>query len=552
MTTRCAHPSSALIPCLGALAALLILLPGMRPAVAERLTAPEPQTAQARQSIPWAELGAKATAQYAGDGLAVFTAPNGLVRLRCALQRLEGEVTREGLWLSSTADGGVGARFRVVADYVGRDGDTMVALPESGGAGLEQGRGYYKRRGLVEEYSVSADGVRQDFVVAEPPGGAGDLRVELALSGVRAEATAQGARLVVDGSGRKLAYSRLRVMDARARELAARIEVVGDHRLAVAVTDAAAVYPVRIDPTFGDANWISLGGQLAGADETVLAAVVDGEGSLYVGGEFTLAGVVAANYVAKWDGSAWSALGSGMNGCVYALAVSGTNLYAGGEFTTAGGVSANGVAKWDGSSWSALGSGMSGRVSALAVSGTDLYAGGWFSTAGGKLVNYIAKWDGSAWSALGSGMNALVSALTVSGGDLYAGGEFTTAGGESANYIAKWSDGAWSALGSGMGSGSYVFALAVSGTDLYAGGWFTTADGVSAKCIAKWNGSAWSALASGLNDDVRALAVFGTNLYAGGTYWNPGGDSGNFISKWDGSGWSALGSEMNGCIYALA
>ena len=59
-----------------------------------------------------------------------------------------------------------------------------------------------------------------------------------------------------------------------------------------------------------------------------------------------------------------------------ALAVSGTNLYAGGYFTTAGGVAANNIAKWDGSAWSALGSGMDGAVYALAVSGTNLYAGG--------------------------------------------------------------------------------------------------------------------------------------------------------------------------------
>ena len=122
-----------------------------------------------------------------------------------------------------------------------------------------------------------------------------------------------------------------------------------------------------------------------------------------------------ANYIAKWDGSAWSALGSGMGGqsigWVNALAVSGTNLYAGGSFTTAGGVPANYIAKWDGSAWSALGSGISGPnglggVNALAVSGTNLYAGGWFTTAGGVPATNIAKWDGSAWSALGSGMGS--------------------------------------------------------------------------------------------------------------------------------------------------
>ena len=54
-------------------------------------------------------------------------------------------------------------------------------------------------------------------------------------------------------------------------------------------------------------------------------------------GNFTKAGEIAATNIAKWDGSAWSALGSGMNGPVVAVALSDTNLYAGGGFTKAGG-----------------------------------------------------------------------------------------------------------------------------------------------------------------------------------------------------------------------
>lgn len=145
------------------------------------------------------------------------------------------------------------------------------------------------------------------------------------------------------------------------------------------VNDAAAVYPVRIDPTFSDANWSSMGG-FAGTDDDVFAAVVDGSGNLYIGGGFTVAGEVVANRIAKWNGSSWTALGSGMNGGVRALAVSGNDLYAGGSFTTAGGSAANNIAKWDGSSWSALGSGMGGGIvagyaddQALAVSGSTLY-----------------------------------------------------------------------------------------------------------------------------------------------------------------------------------
>ena len=56
-----------------------------------------------------------------------------------------------------------------------------------------------------------------------------------------------------------------------------------------------------------------------------------------------------------------------------------------GMFRMAGGSTAKGIARWDGSEWSALGSGMDYFVDALAVSGPDLYVGGSFTTAGDKV-----------------------------------------------------------------------------------------------------------------------------------------------------------------------
>src|SRR4030095_8157977 len=103
--------------------------------------------------------------------------------------------------------------------------------------------------------------------------------------------------------------------------------------------------------------------------------------TLVVGGEFTIAGTALANRIAACDPvtGAWSALGSGMNGSfVYALAtLPNGDLVAGGHLTTAGGVSANYIARWNGTSWSALGSGTNGNVYALTtLPNGDLVAGG--------------------------------------------------------------------------------------------------------------------------------------------------------------------------------
>jgi hypothetical protein len=255
---------------------------------------------------------------------------------------------------------------------------------------------------------------------------------------------------------------------------------------------------------------------------TVWALAVSGS-TLYAGGWFSTAGDdTNANDIAQWNGSSWSSLGSGLGSGgrydgVYALAVSGSTLYAGGAFTNAGGSAANDIAQWNGSSWSALGSGIGDydngdTVSALAVSGSTLYAGGEFTTAGSDTnANYIAQWNGSSWSSLGSGTSGLnnqVNAVAVSGGTLYAGGYFTTAGSDTnANYIAQWNGSSWSALGSGMGGGVSSFpsvsALAVSGSTLYVGGAFTTAG---------TNVSAYAALAYLPVPPTLSIIVNGANV----------------------------------------
>ncbi len=282
----------------------------------------------------------------------------------------------------------------------------------------------------------------------------------------------------------------------------------------------------------------------------VYALAVSGD-DLYAGG-----GQYGQGQIAKWDGSSWRALGSSMDYSVMALAVSGTNVYAGGSAQYYMAYSswslATNITKWDGSSWNALAwktSMMNGVVNAMTTSGNDLYAGGTFTTVGGTAANHIAKWDGSAWSALGSGIpgpgaTANVYALAASGTKLYAGGDFRATNG-SPTYIAQWDGNSWSILGSvGSGGDGVVWALTVSGSNLYVGGWFSTVGGVSVANISKWDGNNWSALGSGLNGNVYALTTSGGDLYAGGSFTSAGGVSATNIAKWDGSSWSALGSGL--------
>jgi hypothetical protein len=332
-------------------------------------------------------------------------------------------------------------------------------------------------------------------------------------------------------------------------------------------------------------NWVSgFGPSELGTNGVVHCMAVfdeDGPGgnppSLFIGGRFDTAGGVTVNNIARWNGTEWSAVGGGVSGgsaTVLSLAAgragtTGFALYVGGSFTSAGGVVANNIARWDGTSWSALGTGTSGNggwvraIRSYTPSGFGpgpmIYAGGDFTNAGGVAVNFIARWNGTAWSALGTtvGTSGGVFAMTEYNGNLVVGGAFPTAGMVTCNFIANWNGTAWSAIGpiASPGVNSTVRALLVDGGALYVGGSFTSAGGMPANRIAKWSGSSWSALGTGTSGAVRALAVFddecGRAIYAGGDFLTAGGVTTNFIARYVGGTWKGVGGGMLSTVRAL-
>lgn len=193
--------------------------------------------------IPFAEIGTKASADYRGEAIGIRATVDG-AKMHTGFQKLEAEATPEGLWLSSAEEDG--GRLRLRAERLGRK--EFTTIPARGVVSLTGKTAIFTRPGLTEEYSVSIDGVRQDFVVAERPAGHGGLRVELGLSGARAETESYGAKITLEGSGRELAYSRLLVTDAEGRQLPATLETTRPDQITVCVDDTGAVYPVCIDP----------------------------------------------------------------------------------------------------------------------------------------------------------------------------------------------------------------------------------------------------------------------------------------------------------------
>ncbi len=311
-------------------------------------------------------------------------------------------------------------------------------------------------------------------------------------------------------------------------------------------------------------NWFGLGGKASkgmthflGSVQSLLAVGTN----LYAGGVFTEAGDLVVNSIARWNGTNWSTLGSGLTGTFTTgvapsgrgLLAAGNVLYVAGNFTNAGGVSAKGVAKWDGTNWSALGLGVDASSRGIAMIGQNLYVGGSFTNAGGVFSPRIAKWDGNAWSSIGGVSSAgtySVNVLATNGTDLYVGGAFTSAGGVPASCIAKWDGATWSALGAGVNTNVSAMAFDTNGV-LYVGGSFTFAGGSSIPRIAKWNGATWSGLGTGISGttasaSVSAITIRGTDVYVAGTFTNAGGILAVGLAKWNGSSWSALGSGLVG------
>lgn len=320
-----------------------------------------------------------------------------------------------------------------------------------------------------------------------------------------------------------------------------------------------------------DSTWRQMNG---GHNAEIYDFAIGKRGEIYAVGAFTRSNntttsidpQIYSNYIAYWDGTQWQKLSSGANGVIHSVSV-GINgyVYVTGEFTSIGGVAANRAAYWNGSAWNAMGSGLNGIGYAVAASSDGkVYFGGAFTTAGGNPAYYFATWNGSSWSYAGieGGLNSTVYAIAVTpdGTRVYVGGAFTdeygSPGNLDLNYVGEFDPSTNQFLDLGDGFDATVRKLALSPSSrLYACGDFTESGSLTPETmlyVAYYNGSAWYPLGTGADATVRSIHVApDETVLAVGDFHRIGAVDANYAALWNGATWVALDIELEASSRAV-
>ena len=253
------------------------------------------------------------------------------------------------------------------------------------------------------------------------------------------------------------------------------------------------------------------------------AVVLLSNGDLVAAGAFETIGGTQASHIARWNGTAWSAMGNGRTlpntfgfESISTLAVlPNGDLVAAGGFTQICGTPANRIARWNGSTWQPLGGGIGGTSAAVrslvVLPDGNLLAAGDAMLIGGRSESF-AIFNGTSWTALPGGSGGLRdvrAVLRLPNGDLLTGGSTTSTSG-TVYSVNRWSGGVWSRVATLTVSSSYrelavtTISLLPTG-EVFVGGAFTAIDGVTYNGMALWSDQGWRQLERGLSKQPSRL-----------------------------------------------
>lgn len=170
---------------------------------------------------------------------------------------------------------------------IGR-GDTHISTGNNYSVTQEKSALRYNWSNLSIEYINNEEGLRQNFIIPNKPAGKGELELQLKLTGNLTGAIVNNGLLLKDKAGAtKLFYTDLKVWDADHNLVAAAMNIHNNNILSITVNDAAAVYPLTIDPINKTPEW-------AGSADGVLPSLV-GQLAVDAAYGFSIAGLGDVN-----------------------------------------------------------------------------------------------------------------------------------------------------------------------------------------------------------------------------------------------------------------
>lgn len=303
-----------------------------------------------------------------------------------------------------------------------------------------------------------------------------------------------------------------------------------------------------------------------GADFTVTALALDASQNILVGGEFSRVGESSGTtrkYLARLSaaGNIDTSFSPNSDGFVRAIVVQPDGqILVGGEFTSIGGQSRTYLARLNpsnGSAETAFVPNPNGAVRALLLqSDGKIVVGGAFSTIASQTRNCIGRLlsggtiDSSFINSNAAGSGADVKCLGIqSNGSIILGGAFTTLGGASHPYVGRVDSSGNVDASFTAAAGLTVHCLRVQPDDrIVLGGDFITLNGQARNYIGmlrstgvlegRFNPQGGVPFRSGADSTVYALAVQpDLRIWVGGAFSFLGGQARNFIGRLDhGSG----------------
>lgn len=127
--------------------------------------------------------------------------------------------------------------------------------------------------------------------------------------------------------------------------------------------------------------------------------------------------------IARWNGSEWNPVGSGVDGTIFNIISGADGIYVSGSIEPINPQNQGGIVRWDGNQWHDVGGGITGYIMDLQLVDNQVIIGGTFTSTTNLQMHNIAAWNGTTWNTFGNGIDNPIESVLLRDQGLYALGK---------------------------------------------------------------------------------------------------------------------------------